>query len=218
MRRIILALTLALVSVLASGAIAPLMPRAHAQTSPTVTVTPSTVTTGSTATVQGTGFTPNSYVFVYWVRPNGTTGGAYDFTNASGSFTFTLGFSAANGTGFEYVTAYDYGTGRWAPFFRVTVTSPTSAPTLTAAQNPVTVGTNTTITGTGFTPNSNVYVQFRRPNGTMGSVYVFTDTTGRFTFTLGFLRTNGCGTETVQAYDFGTARWTAPYAITVTGC
>jgi hypothetical protein len=223
MRRLILSLILVVLSVLASGVLAPVAPRVHAQTytSPTVTVTPSTVTAGSTATIQGYAFTPNNWVFVYWQRPDGTTNGTWVFSNATGSFTMTLGFSPSHGTGTEYVAGFDYGTGRWSPFVAVTVTSggpPPATRYLTASPNPVVVGSMTTVAGYGFSRNNWVYVQWMRPDGTTNAVWVFTDATGYFTFQLGFLASHGCGSETLQAYDYGAGVWSPPYTVTVTGC
>ena len=225
MRRIIFTFVLVLASVLASGVVAPLASRAHAQsnpyTSPTITVTPSTVAVGSTATVQGYAFTPNNYVFVYWQRPDRTTNGTYRFTDATGYFTFRLGFRASHGTGNEYVAGYDYGTGRWSPFFTVTVTSTTPPPTheyLTASPNPVSVGGVSMVRGYAFSPHNTVYVKWTRPDGTTNAIYIRTNPSGYFTFQLGFLRAHGCGSEVLQAYDFGTATWSPTYTIAVNGC
>jgi hypothetical protein len=219
MRRIVLACTIAILSVFATGVLAPAHP-AHAAGALTVAVTPSTVAVGSTATVSGAGFTPNYYVFVYWQRPDGTTNGTWAFTNPSGAFSFTLGFLASHGTGTEWVTAYDYATGQWAPWTAVTVTGaappPTTTKTLSASPNPVMAGNTATITGTGFSPNNYVFVQWTRPNGTSNGVWVMTDASGSFSFTLGFLASNGCGTENLMAYDYATGAWSGTYAITVT--
>jgi hypothetical protein len=186
----------------------------------TVTVTPSTVTVGGSATVAGTGFTPNNYVFAYWQRPDGTTNGTYAFTNYTGAFAFTLGFLASHGTGTEYVSAYDYGTGRWAPFFIVTVTGvtvpPPSSLQISASPNPVRVGGTTTVIGTGFTPNAYVFVQWTRPDGTMNGVNVFTGPNGNFAFYLSFLPVHGCGNETITGYDFARFLYSPSYVITVT--
>lgn len=223
MRRFVVACTLVFLSFLTSGLLAPLIPGAHAQTysSPTITVTPSTVSTGSTAQVKGYGFSPNNWVFVYWQRPDNTTNGVYAFTDATGYFTFTLGFNAAHGTGNEYIAGFDYGTNRWSPFFTITVTSTTPPPAtehLVSSPNPVVVGSATMLSGSGFSRNNYVLVQWQRPDGTTNSVFVFTDANGNFSFQLGFLRSHGCGTETVQAYDYGTNTSSPPYAISVAGC
>src|SRR5579859_1765131 len=121
MRRIVLALLLVALSLGASSAIA--VPT-HAQiASPTVAVVPSTVVAGNTVTVEGAGFTHDYYVFVYWQRPDGTTNGTWVISDSTGAFAMTLGFLASHGTGTEYVAAYDYATGRWAPFASVLVTN-----------------------------------------------------------------------------------------------
>lgn len=217
MRRIVLALTLALLSVFATGGLAPAA--THAQTTPlAVTVSPGTVSTGSTAMVSGSGFTPSSYAYVYYQRPDGTYNAFYLITSPTGTFSFQLGFLTSHGTGTEYVSAYDYATARWAPFAIVTVTSgtpTTNTKTLSAAPNPVARGASAVVSGKGFTPNQYVYVYWRRPDNTTNATFVFTDAAGSFSFTLGFLSAHGCGTETVQAYDYGTGTYSNPYTITV---
>ncbi len=74
------------------------------------------------------------------------------------------------------------------------------------------------LSGSGFSPSNTVYVQWTRPDGTTNATYASTDPTGYFTFQLEFLSSHGCGNETLQAYDFGTATWSPPYTITVQGC
>jgi plastocyanin len=188
-------------------------------TSPTVTVTPSTVAAGSTATVAGAGFTPNYWAFVYWQRPDGTTNGIWQFTSSTGTFSFTLGFDPAHGTGPEYLAAYDYGTGQWSPIVTITVTGVSPPPPTTfglaASPNPVHVGNATTVSGTGFSPNNYVFVQWVRPDGTTGGTFVFTDPAGNFAFTLEFLPVHGCGNETLSAYDYGRNMVSPSYVITV---
>ena len=217
MRRIVL-------SLLFAGVVAPLAPRAHAQTggapsgSPTVTASPATAPVGGTATVQGAGFTPDNYAFVYWQRPDGTTNGTHVSTDAAGTFTLTLGFDASHGMGAEFIAGYDYEAGVWSAFFTITVTSgtpPPAAETLAASPNPVLVGNVATITGSGFSPDNDVSVQWTRPDGTTNATDVATDSTGAFSFQLEFLPSHGCGTETLQADDDGSGTQSAPYAITV---
>lgn len=221
-----LAASFVLLSLLGFGTIAP---AAHAQTypagssptiaaSPSVAVTPTTVVAGSTATVQGHGFSPNNYVFVYWQRPDGTSGGTYRLADATGSFTFTLGFSTAHGTGTEYVSAYDYGTGHWAPIVSVSVVqgTPPATSVLSASPNPVHVGSTTTVSGSGFSPMNYVFVQWQRPDGTVGGAFAYTNSAGTFSFTLGFLAAHGCGTEALQAYDYAAGTWSASYSVSVT--
>lgn len=221
MRRITFALIFTLMSVFVGGSVASAAQPRTSNTPLVVTVAPSTVATGTTATVTGTHYTANNYAYVYYQRPDGTSNAFYVYTDNTGSFSFTLGFSAVHGTGTEYVSAYDYATARWAPFALVTVTSgmPTTLTrTLSALPTHGTVNSQTVVTGSSFTPNQYVYVAFQRPDGTSNSLYVFTDYNGSFSFTLGFLASHGCGTETVQAYDYGSSAYSSPYTIPVGGC
>lgn len=222
MRRLVLGITLMLLSVVASSAAVAPSP-VHAQTytvNPMVSVSPSTVPVGSTAIVSGTGFTPNCWVFVYWQRPDISTNGIWVFSSTTGTLSFTLGFNPAHGAGTEYIAGYDSSANRWSPFSAITVTSGTTsgARALAASVNPIAAGATTTVTGTGFSPNNVVYVQWTRPNGSAGHTFVYTDAAGMFSFPLGFLASNGCGTEAVVAFDYGTNQWSTPYGITVTGC
>ena len=118
------------------------------------------------------------------------------------------------------MSAHNYATARWAPFALVTVTSgtpPATKQTLAASPNPVARGASAVVSGKGFTPNRYVYVYWQRPDNTTNATFVFTDAGGSFSFTLGFVASHGCGKETVQAYDYGTGTFSAPYTITV-GC
>ncbi|MGI8825147.1 MAG: hypothetical protein ACR2JC_05800 [Chloroflexota bacterium] len=217
MRRVVLALVVAVLSVFTTAQLAPAA--THAQTvNPIVAVTPSSVMAGATATVSGTGFTPNSYAYVYYQRPDGTYNAFFVNTSPTGTFSFSLGFESAHGTGTEYVSAYDYSSARWAPFAIVTVMSgvpPSLTLMLTATPNPVRVGSSTVISGTSFTPNQYVYVAWQRPDGTTNATYAYTDANGAFSFTLGFEPVHGCGAETVQAYNYGTNAYSRALVVTV---
>lgn len=132
MRRIIFVLALTLAGFLASGVVAPATRAQVTTATPVVTVTPSTVVAGSNATVTGTGFSHNTWAYVFWIRPNGTTNAAWVFASSTGTFTFTLEFAAANGLGTEWITAYDTGVGKWAAWVPIVVTAttpPTNRPT-----------------------------------------------------------------------------------------
>jgi hypothetical protein len=219
-RRFLLASVLAILAIFSMSAVAPTA--IHAQTAaPAVTTTPSSVAFGGTTTIHGTGFTPNYYAYVYFQRPDGTANAVNVVTDATGVFNLALGFSSTHGTGSEFVTAYNYTTGRWAPFVTVTVTTGAPVPAahhLTASLNPVAIGQTTTITATGFTPNNYVYFYFKRPDGTAGALNILTSSTGSFTQSLGFIANHLCGPELVAVYDYTTKSWYAPITLTVTGC
>src|SRR5919202_1451730 len=218
MRRLFLPLILALVGLLGFSSVAPTLPSAHAQTAaPAVAVTPSTVQVGGTAAVTGRNFTPNNQAYVYFKRPDGTTNAVMVPTTGTGTFSLNLGFQASHGTGNELVTAYDFGTGRWAPFTTIVVTSTSPIRQLKASASTVTVGQTVTLTGSGFTPSNWAYVYFQRPDGTAGAFWTQTNAAGAFSGLLGFTAAHRCGIENVWAYDNGTRTWSAPVAVTVTG-
>lgn len=170
---------------------------------PTVAVIPSTVTVGSIATVQGAGFTPTNWAFVYWQRPDRTTHGVWVFTTASGAFALRLGFAPRHGIGTEFVSAFDFATHTWALFVSVMVTGGGVVGTgqLVASPNPVANGGTTTIVGQGFTPARVVVVQWSRPDGTMGSLQIVANGAGSFAFTLLADPRHSCGPRVFTAFD-----------------
>lgn len=219
MHRVLFAAVLLVLASLPFGVLSP--HAVHADVAnPTVSVTPSSVQPGDQATVQGTGFTPNSYAYAYYQRPDGTTNSFNVATDASGTFSFTLDFCACHGTGTEYVTAYDYVTDQWAPYATVAVTSGTTTfgPQVSANPNPVSVDQTTLVTGTGFTPNSWVYFWYQRPDGSTNDFWVYTDSSGNFHQQLGFSPAHLCGNEIIRTYDWATQTWANPYNIWVVGC
>jgi hypothetical protein len=182
-----------------------------------VSVQPSTVVVGSTALVSGTGFTPRNWAFAFWERPDRTSNGIWVFTSGAGMFSFTLGFAPRHGTGTELVTAFDWATRRWAPFTAVSVVPGPIVSTgrLSASPNPVLNGGRTTIFGSGFTPNSQVLVQWRRPDGSMGMVTVFTNTAGVFAFSFTADPRHGCGPRIFTAFDLARRSASPPFVLSV---
>jgi plastocyanin len=182
---------------------------------PTVSVTPSTVTVGSIATVQGAGFTPHNWAFVSWQRPDRTTKGVWVFTSSSGTFALRLGLNPRHGTGIEFVSAFDLATRMWAPSVSVNVTgSVVVGPgQLFASPNPVANGRTARIVGRGFVPGSLVLVQWRRPDGTMASLRIVTNGAGSFAFTLVADPRHGCGPRVFTAFDAGQGMSTTPLVL-----
>lgn len=220
MQRFTLAIVLALTGILALGSVAQSLPAAHAQANGLSLAMPKSVGVGGKVTISGNHFTANNWVYVYFQRPDGTTNSAYVQTNGYGQFTFNLGFSAAHGTGAEYVWVYDFGTRRWSPALTIIVTSGIPVPVRQIHVSSLTVapGHTITVSGQGFTSNGWVYVYFQRPNGSTGAYWVQADANGSFSSLLGFEIANGCGSETLWAYDNATQQWGASAVVTVTGC
>ena len=217
MRRIVLAVTFALLSLFGTGALAP-APVTHASAVPVISVSSTTVVTNTTVTITGTGFSPNCYVYFYYQRPDGTFNSFFVFTSVTGTFSFPMAFDGLHGTGIQYLTAFDYQTAVWAKFVSVTVTSQVVVVNrvLTASVLTVRVSSSVIIYGNAFTPNQWVYLVWQRPDWTWGSTWVFTSVTGTFSFTLGFLPTCGCGKQTIWAYDYGSSLFSSPLVVTVT--
>jgi hypothetical protein len=171
----------------------------------TLSVSPSTVVVGTTATVQGAGFTPQSRVFAFWRRPDGTRRGVFVRTTGSGTFAFSLGFAPRHGIGTELVAASDRATGRTTSVVSVAVVARGIGPgLLMATMNPVHIGGVTVIIGRAFTPRSVVVVQWRRPDGSMAALRVLTNTAGAFAFQLLADPRHGCGTRPFTALDLAT--------------
>lgn len=184
---------------------------------PTVTVMPSVVVAGSRALVSGGGFTPNNWAFVHWQRPDGTTNGVWIFTTSTGMFTLSLGFNPLHGVGTELVAALDFATGRQAPAVSVSVMPPVSPGSgqLSATINPVPNGGSTLIVGQGFTLGGLVFVEWRRPDGTMDAVWVRANSSGAFAF--GFIADprHGCGPRVFVALDAVRGMWSSPFTLGV---
>jgi hypothetical protein len=182
-----------------------------------VTVTPSVVPVGSTAAVQGTGFSPNNWAFAYWQRPDNTARGVWVPTDPSGTFVLTLGFSPRHGTGTEFVNAFDWTTQRWASWAVVTVTTGMgfTGGQLYASTNPVPNGGTTVISGHGFTPFASILVQWTRPDGSMNAAWQFSDGTGSFAFSVHIDPRFACGPRTFTAFDSAIGRQSAAYQVVV---
>jgi len=183
-------------------------------TSRMLTITPNPVLVGSTAMVQGAGFTSNSQAFVFWRRPDGTTRGISTMTGPSGTFSFTLGFAPRHGIGTELVAAFDAATRTWTSVSIVTVVARgTGSGMLAASVNPVRIGGTTTIVGQGFSPGSIVVVQWHRPDGTMNTVRALANAAGAFTFALLADPTRGCGVRAFTALDTTTLLAASPFSL-----
>jgi plastocyanin len=87
---------------------------------------------------------------------------------------------------------------------------------VTVTPSVVALGTSAIVHGTGFSPNNWAFAYWQRPDNTTNGIWVPTDPSGMFTFTLGFAPQHGTGTEFVNAYDWGTQRWAGWAVVTVT--
>ncbi|WP_125777148.1 choice-of-anchor G family protein [Antribacter gilvus] len=183
---------------------------------PAVVVDPSTVEQGGTTIVTGTGYTPNSTVTVILTAPDGTIVGFFPAipTFAEGGFTYPLTVPAGAVPGDYLVLGVDdlTGAGATAPLTVVLATSPA----ITVDPTEVEPGGTTTVTGTGYTPDSTVTIQLTDAAGNPlgGPVTVTTDGSGGFTTPL----TVPVGTEpgdlTVVGTDDSTGEEaTAPLAV-----
>jgi plastocyanin len=183
-------------------------------TSRMLTITPNPVPVGSTAMVQGAGFTSNSQAFVFWRRPDGTTRGISTMTGPSGTFSFRLAFAPLHGIGTELVAAFDAATRTWTPVSSVSVVARgTGSGMLAASVNPVRIGGTTTIVGQGFSPGSIAVVQWHRPDGTLNTVRIRTTTAGAFAFTLLADPNHGCGARAFTALDTTTLLAAGPFSL-----
>jgi hypothetical protein len=186
----------------------------HVVTAGTLTVTPNPVMVGTTAAVQGTGFTPNSTALVFWRRPDNTRNAILIGTNGSGMFSFVLGFAPRHGIGTELVAALDEATQVRTPTVAVTVLARGAGTgMLSASVNPVPNGGVTVIMGTGFTPGALVVVQWHRPDGTTGAVHIFANMAGTFAFQLLADPRHGCGSRMFTALDTTTLLAAAPFSL-----
>ncbi|MFB7798673.1 choice-of-anchor G family protein [Isoptericola sp. NPDC056134] len=129
---------------------------------PTIVVDPGTVPAGGTTTVTGEGFTPDEDVTVQLMDADGDPVGSPVTTTAGDDGTISVGLPVPADTtpgDFTVVASDVTGAAAEAP---LTVTP---APALVADPGTVPAGGATTVTGTGFTPGSDVAVQLTDPDG-----------------------------------------------------
>jgi|GEM_PF-890415 len=78
---------------------------------------PNPVRNGGTTIIFGQGFTPHTWVFVSWHRPDGTMGRLWIFTSRAGAFAFRLFADPRHGCGPRIFMAFNSATRTWtAPF------------------------------------------------------------------------------------------------------
>jgi len=133
-----------------------------------ISVNPSTGSPGTKVTVTGTKATANGTVSIYW----DSTFMGNSTANEVGDFTYLMTVPSEATVGVHEMMATDVATGRTgSTIFRVILT----------ALNPTegSIGTNVTVNGAGFAPESQVTVTF----GDMLIGYAIIDSFGNFTFT-----------------------------------
>jgi len=133
-----------------------------------ISVNPSAGSPGTKVTVTGTKATANGTVSIYW----DSTFMGNSTTNAVGDFTYLMTVPSEATVGVHKIMAIDIATGR---------TGSTSFRVILIALNPTEgpIGTNVTVNGAGFAPESQVTVTFND----MLIGYTIIDSFGNFTFT-----------------------------------
>jgi len=99
------------------------------------------------------------------------------------------------------------------PFMHGVIIVQAVTSSLAASPNPVLNGGTTTIVGQGFTPHTWVFVSWRRPDGTMGRLWIFTNRNGAFAFRLFADPRHGCGPRIFMAFNSATRTWTAQFTL-----
>ncbi|PZR52140.1 hypothetical protein DNL40_13070 [Xylanimonas oleitrophica] len=150
--------------------------------SPELTVDPGQVAQGGTVTVSGSGYTPESTVSVQLTDAAGEPVGTpvTVTTDASGAFTTPLTVPAGAVPGDHTVVGTDLTTGTPAEAPLTVVAA--DAPVITLDPSQVAPGGETTVSGSGFAPDSTVTVQLTDAEGEpVGDpVTVTTDENGAF--------------------------------------
>jgi plastocyanin len=100
------------------------------------------------------------------------------------------------------------------PFMHGVIVVRASAGRIAASVNPVMNGHTTVITGRDFTPNARVFVEWRRPDGTMPGFWLTTRPDGSFAFTLLADPRHGCGPRTFTVFDSVTRMWSPQFVLT----
>lgn len=184
------------------------VPETFTVTAPEILVSPTSGSVGAAFTVKGSGFSVSAMygaeVYFYpegFLTPVGVSGGGCTFTVSSDTT-----FIATNSTGgfvcsfavpnvapaADYLYAVDAATNQGSPFVDFTVLA--VAPAITLNPTRGAVGSEYTITGTGFTVSSGAYLLFgpastQSPSGVSGGACVFsgylitTNDTGGFVCT-----------------------------------
>src|SRR5437879_972833 len=123
---------------------------AHAQTTPTLTASPSTVAAGNVVTFTGTGFNPSQTITL---SSSGTgTSIASTTSDTAGAFSVSWTVPAGTAAGTYTITAADQ-SGLTAS---TTLTVTSSSAFLSVSPTSVTAGQPVTFTGSGFNPSQTV--------------------------------------------------------------
>ncbi|MFI8526211.1 choice-of-anchor G family protein [Promicromonospora sukumoe] len=171
---------------------------------PTLTVDPTEAVPGGTTTVTGEGYTPDSTVTVQLTDADGNPVGepVVVDTDEDGAFTTDLTVPDDAEPGDYTVIGTDDTTGTPAEA-ALTVAAVPIEPTLTLDPAEVEQGGTTTMSGTGYTPNSTVTVQLVDADGDPvgGPVSLGTDENGAFTTDVVIAETVEPGEYTVVGTD-----------------
>ncbi|MFE7408003.1 choice-of-anchor G family protein, partial [Isoptericola sp. NPDC057559] len=180
---------------------------------PTIDVDPGTVPAGGTTTVTGDGFTPGEDVTVQLTDPDGTPVGDPVTVTAGDDGTITAEIPVpADAEPGDYTVVAEDSSGATAETGLVV----TAAPALVPDPGSLPAGGTTTVTGSGFTPGSEVAVQLTGPDGnTVGDPVTATaGDDGGFVVDVPVPSDAPAGDHTVTAQDVSGATATAPLEVT----
>lgn len=172
-------------------------------TTSSITLNPTSGPVGTTVTVTGTSFIPDSTITIKFDGTTLATTPATVTTSAAGGFTATFVVPASTAGG-QTVTASD-GTNTGSATFTVTpkiTLTPTSGP----------VGTTVTVTGSGFAGGSKITVTFNGATVITSPATVTTSATGGFTATFA-VPTSTTGSKTVTATDASSNAASATFTV-----
>lgn len=173
-------------------------------TSQNITITSTSGFVGDSISINGTGFTSTSNISLYW---NNTLLSASAITNANGSFTYNAFTIPSNPWGNYTIKARD-ASGNYATTL-FTIHHKTSIMTTSGI-----VGTEVTISGTGFTASHNMTITFAGITVSTNPASVTTNSEGIFSARFN-VPPSASGTHEIKASD-GTNESTQTFTITAT--
>lgn len=173
---------------------------------PQVFVSPSSGKPGTKFQQNGTGFTPNSRVVLYFKDPDGNLLPTVPkTTDSNGNYTHDYTSKTTDKIGrYEYYAIDNTTNSRSSSVFYefVTETTPTLNPRVTVSPSSGILGTTFQQNGTGFSPNSTVTLYFKVPDGTvLPSVTKTTDANGNYTHSYTSKPTDTAGVYSYYARD-----------------
>ena len=177
-----------------------------------ITISPTSGIAGSTVTVSGSGFTTGASVTIKFDSTTRATTPSNIVASASGSFSATITIPNTASTGNHIIEVSDT-TGKTASAtFNVLLSGK-----ITLSPDTGNRGASITVTGSDFSPNSQITIKFEGTTLTTTPALVTTSASGTFTATIKIPVTPDTGPKTITATDASGRIGTATFTIAAGG-